>query len=192
MEEKHNTNGTFLLELKRGEATALRSVYEQAYPICAALVLNNTGTKEDAKDVFQEALLVLIQKLKNPDFQLTANIKTYMYAIVRNLWLKKLRNNEKKGLSLVIDEPEINFQLPYDDDFEYKKETEERHDAIEEAFANLGEECKKIITAFYYQKMSLKEIAQWLGYTDHFIKVKKKRCMDALKEKVFDKQPKNQ
>ena len=52
----------------------------------------------------------------------------------------------------------------------------------------MGDDCKKIITAFYFQKLSLKEIADWLDYTDNFIKVKKKRCMDALKAKVFENQ----
>jgi len=90
MEHTHNIDKAFLLELRKGERGAIQAVYEQAYSLCAAFVLNNNGTKDDAKDLFQEALIVLIQKLKIPEFELTANIKTYMYAIVRNLWLKKL------------------------------------------------------------------------------------------------------
>ena len=188
MEDTTNTNKTFLLELKKGESAAIRSVYEEAYPVCASLILNNNGTKEDAKDLFQEALIVLIQKLKMLGFELTANVKTYMYAVVRNLWLKKLRTDNKKGLELVFDEPEINVQLANDITLDYNPEKEEKHAAVEKAFSTMGDDCKKIITAFYFQKLSLKEIADWLDYTDNFIKVKKKRCMDALKAKVFENQ----
>jgi RNA polymerase sigma factor (sigma-70 family) len=191
MDHTHNVSKAFLLELRKGDRVAIQTVYEQTYPLCAAFILNNNGTKEDAKDLFQEALIVLIQKLKIPEFELTANIKTYMYAIVRNLWLKKLRTDSKKGLELIFDEPEMNFQLVGNVDFEYDPKKEEKHEAVETAFSTMGEDCKKIITAFYFQKLSLKEIADWLDYTDNFIKVKKKRCMDALKAKVFGNQPQN-
>ena len=192
MEEKKHITEPFLLELKRGESKAIRLVYEQSYPACAALVLNNNGSTEDAKDLFQEAIIVLIEKLKDKDFQLTASIKTYLYAVVRNLWLKKLRNDEKKGLQLIVDEPNINFQVFEEEHLSRKEEEETQHKMVEAAFSTMNEDCKKIITAFYYLKQSLGDIAEQLGYSDNFIKVKKKRCMDALKEKVFNKQPKNQ
>jgi RNA polymerase sigma factor (sigma-70 family) len=188
MNYKHNAEAAFLMDLRRGEHHAIKAVYEQAYPICSNLIIYNQGTKEDSKDIFQEALLVFIQKLKEPNFQLTASVKTYIYAIVRNLWLKQLRNQGKKGLLLVIDEPEDAFQLPFDETdtgVEDKIENELRHKMIEDAIMQISEDCRKVIMSYYFHKMSLKEIAEMLDYTDSFVKVKKKRCMDALKEKVF-------
>jgi len=192
--DKHNTETAFLVALRRGDTQAIKAVYEQAYPICFNLIIYNQGTKEDSKDIFQEALLVFIQKLKEPSFVLTASIKTYIYAIVRNLWLKHLRNQGKKGLLLVVDEPDEAFQLPFDENdtaIEDKKENELRHTKIEEAIMHISEDCKKVIMSYYFHKMSLKEIAEMLGYTDSFVKVKKKRCMDTLREKVFKELGKN-
>lgn len=188
MNDKHNTEAAFLMNLRRGDSQAIKTVYEQAYPICSNLIIYNQGTKEDSKDIFQEALLVFIQKLKEPNFVLTASIKTYIYAIVRNLWLKHLRNQGKKGLLLVVDEPDEPFSLPFDENeqgIEDKLENELRHTKIEEAIGQISEDCRKVIMAYYFHKMSLKEIGEMLDYSDSFVKVKKKRCMDALKEKVF-------
>ncbi len=176
-----------LLALQKGDSQAIRRVYEEAFPACANLITQNSGSEEDAKDIFQEALLVLIKKLKQADFKLTASIKTFMYAVVRNLWLKQLRKRGKKGLVLVIDEPDNGFQIPEDEDFLTEKKIQEsRHLKIEAAMNNIPEECKKIILNFYFHKLSLKEIAKELEYSDNFIKVKKKRCMDQLKNIVLN------
>ena len=176
----------FLLELKQGNNHAIRRVYEEAFPACSTLILQNSGSIEDAKDLFQEALIICIQKLKKPDFKLTATIKTFLFAIVRNLWLKQLRNKGKKGLVLVIDQPDTSFQLSEEDTLEDKVELETKYIEVEKAMKTLSKECKKIILAYYFHKIALKDIAKQLDYTANFIKVKKKRCMDVLKKRTME------
>jgi DNA-directed RNA polymerase specialized sigma24 family protein len=70
---------------------AIESVYKENYALIQYFVINNNGTEDDARDIFQEAMMVFYEKAKSPDFELTCQIKTYLYSVARRLWLKKLK-----------------------------------------------------------------------------------------------------
>ena len=55
-----------------------------------SLIINNNGTADDAKDIFQEAMIVLYEKARSGTFELSCQIKTYVYSVSRRLWLKKI------------------------------------------------------------------------------------------------------
>jgi RNA polymerase sigma factor (sigma-70 family) len=179
-----------LESIKLGKSQAIRALYENSFSSCARLIMNNSGSLEDAQDLFQEAIIVFIQKLKKPKFQLTASPSTFIYAIVRNLWLKQLRKNGKKAL-LIVDDEEKHLQIPAVEDIEEVYLKENKHLAIEDAIKSLSEECQSIIMHYYFNKLSLGRIAELLNYSKNFIKVKKKRCMDGLKAKVLTKEQKS-
>ena len=56
-----------------------------------AFILNNNGTYDDARDIFQEAMITLYEKAKSESFVLTSQIKTYIYSVCKRLWLKRLQ-----------------------------------------------------------------------------------------------------
>ena len=74
-----------------------------------------------------------------------------------------------------------------DDELTEKKEKEKQLDIVAEVLKDFKEDCQKILTAFYFKKQSMKEIAAAMNYTNQFIRVKKVRCMDALKKKVKER-----
>lgn len=80
--------------LRKNDATAFKRLYKQSFPVVAAYVLQNNGSDQDAEDIFQEAIVILVQNLKKPDFLLTAAPTTYLYSVARNQWLKRLRDNK--------------------------------------------------------------------------------------------------
>lgn len=179
---------TFLNLLKNGDTAAYKELYKSVFPSCSHLILNNNGTMRDARDLFQESLMVLVKNLRKEDFQLTCHIKTYIYSIMRNLWLKRLGKQNKGGLSLEIDEPsDMEYIIIQEDELAAKQEKEKQLDLVAAVLKDFKEDCKKLLTAFYFQKRSLKEIAKMMDYTDQFIRVKKVRCMDALKKKVKER-----
>src|SRR5687767_7786745 len=83
-----------LLQLKNGDSTSFKQLYKTYFPSVALYVKQNMGNTADAEDLFQEAILVLVQKVRQPEFALTSSLKTYLYAIAKNLWLKRLRDNK--------------------------------------------------------------------------------------------------
>jgi len=57
---------------------------------------------------------------------------------------------------------------------------------IGETLEKLGSECKELLISFYYKKMSIKEIAERMNYATAAAKIKKKRCMEAVKNQFED------
>lgn len=179
-------NPVFLKQLQDGENNAIKELYNIAFASCANMITNNSGSIEDARDIFQEALIVFIKNLQTPDFILTAQPKTYLYAVCRNLWLNQLKKLKKTKKNISIDDSNNFVNIIQTDQIEEKKELEVKYELITEILSQLNEDCKELLFSFYYKKMPLKEIALQMNYTSGFVKVKKKRCMDTLKKKVLE------
>jgi len=126
--------------------------------------------------------------LRKENFVLSCGLKTYLYSIMRNLWLKRLNKNKKGGLSLIMDDSsEMEFIIIQEDELAEKHEKEQQLNVVAAVLKDFKEDCRKILTAFYFKKQSMKEIAAAMDYTNQFIRVKKVRCMDALKKKVKER-----
>lgn len=99
--------------LKNQERAAYRLLYQYYYPVVEKFVLRNNGTKADAGDVFQDTMVVLWRQVSRDDFVLTASLKTYIYAISQNLWLKRLQK-AKRGMHIGLESlPEGDAEFPF-------------------------------------------------------------------------------
>lgn len=173
--------------LRLGDNRAFEQLYRQHYRAAADFVKANSGNEQDARDVFQEALLVLVKKARDPQFRLTAESGAYLLAVVRKHWLYHLRSRHAH--------PEIptassdHLPDPGSDEVEAQlseKTISERHRAVQQLLEHLGPNCQQLLQYAYWQRLSAAEMAQLMGYTESFIKVKKHRCMAALREKIKD------
>src|SRR5688572_29740176 len=89
-------------DLKKRNNAAYDLLYSFYYPTIERFVKRNSGTSDDAKDVFQETIIVLLDKVPKEDFVLTSSIKTYIFAVASNIWLKRLRE-AKRTMKLPLD-----------------------------------------------------------------------------------------
>jgi RNA polymerase sigma factor (sigma-70 family) len=90
------SDNTLLDKLKAEDNSSFELLYKFYFPTVASYIKQNLGSNQDAEDIFQEAIIVLLQKVRKTDFVLTSSLKTYLYAIAKNLWLKRLRDNKMK------------------------------------------------------------------------------------------------
>jgi len=158
-------------ENKLGEV--YKTLYK-AFPPIKSWIVKNSGTKQDAEDVFQETLLVLCINCKKENFILTANIATYLTAIAKNIWYSNLR---KRGKSGHVETDEID---KYDIDFQI---VEEKFTLAEQAFNLLGDKCKSLLEKFYVLKMSFEKISKDLDFsTAQIAKNQKYRCLQKAKD----------
>ena len=69
------------------EKALYKYVYDNVYPIVKKYIIDNNGTLEDAQDTFQDALLILIEKIKNNSFKVIRNNYTssMIFKISKNL-----------------------------------------------------------------------------------------------------------
>ncbi|MCB0709536.1 MAG: sigma-70 family RNA polymerase sigma factor [Chitinophagaceae bacterium] len=152
-----------------------------------SLILNNNGNSDEARDIFQEAMIVVYEKAISGSFELHCQLKTYIYSVCRRLWLKRLQQLQRYG-SLVENVEET---VTVDEDLE----VHEKHNAdfimMEEAMNKIGEPCKSLLDAYYIQKKNMLEIAVDFGYTNaDNAKTQKYKCLVRLK-KLFFAQYKN-
>ncbi|MDQ1152448.1 RNA polymerase sigma factor (sigma-70 family) [Sphingobacterium zeae] len=76
--------------IKDGNSFAIDAIYKRYYPSISHMILQNNGREDEAKDIFQEAVIVLYDKVSKGNFELSSKLKTYLYSICRRLWLKQL------------------------------------------------------------------------------------------------------
>lgn len=165
--------------IKLGNDAILKYWYNRDYSYISSYILKNNGTLDDAKELFQDAFMVVYQKIVDDTFKLNASIKTFLYAVARNLWLKKLRDNSK--LLDVTDD--INEVQMADITPEYDWETDEQEQKIIEQLNKLGANCQKILKFYYFDKKRLREITKLLSYKDEkSAKNAKYKCMQQLRK----------
>jgi RNA polymerase sigma factor (sigma-70 family) len=165
---------------------AIRFLYRTYYHITAAYIRQNSGTAEDAEDIFQEVVLLFIDIIKKDKFRGESSVGTFLYALTRNIWLNELN---KRGKSKLREEKfEKGKEITSLDvshliaDREVKKELMTLVDT-------LGETCKKILLAFYFENQTMREILNSLSYeNEQVVRNKKYKCLKQL-EQIMTSRP---
>ena len=176
-----------LKAIGNNEKAAIEAVYKENFSLIQHFVVSNNGSEDDALDVFQEAMMVLYEKSRNPEFELTCQIKTYLYSVSRRLWLKKLQQSRR------IESQVENFDriVPVEEDLEEHEKLNQQYLIMRTAMGKIGEPCKSLIEAFYVHRKNMHEIAGYFGYTNaDNAKNQKYKCLVRLK-KLFFAQYKN-
>lgn len=159
--------------IKKGDEKTLGVLYKKYYRMMTHMVLSNNGTEQEAKDIYQEALVVFWQKTVSGKLVLTSKISTYLYSICQNLWRKELER--KKRLS-----------HEEKDSSEYQSfESEEKARIIRECLNQLDETCRKTLMYYYFDGLSMQDIADKLGFANtDTAKTKKYKCKKKLDDLV--------
>lgn len=152
-------------------------LYHKYQASISGMVQRNSGNEADAMDVFQEGLVALWTNVSQCKFKLEnkASISTYLYTLCRNIWISRLR--KRKYTQPIEDNPGVEV-LDTEEDSLYHQ----RIGKLEQTFEKLGAASKKLLLLFYYQKASLKEIAESMDLTAATAKNTKYRCMKKLRE----------
>ena len=171
--DKEMSEAELFERVKEGDEKALEFLYKKYYRMMTKLVITNSGTEEEAKDVFQDALVVFWQKARSGNLVMTAKISTYIYSVCQNLWRKEL--DRKKRLS--NEEKDVAVKMDLD--------TPEREKIIAKCLSQIGETRRKVLTYYYFDDMSMQEIADRLGFANtDTAKTKKYKCKQKLDELI--------
>ncbi len=157
----------------KGDEKALEFLYKKYYRMMTKLVITNSGTEDEARDIYQDALIVFWQKATSGKLVLTSKISTYIYSICQNLWRKEL--DRKKRLSNEEKDSPVSLDT----------ETAERDKIILQCIEQLGDTCKKVLMYYYFDEMSMQDIADVLGFANtDTAKTKKYKCKKKLDDLV--------
>ncbi len=177
-----------ILGLGAGDRQALDKLYTIHYPSVLHMVTKNSGSNQEAEDLFQDAVLVLYDKAKSGDFELNCRLNTYIYSVCRRLWLKQLKLKNRLPSESYLEGHSLEF---VDLDIQEHLETEAQFQKMKQALSQLGDPCQNILQDFYIRGMSMQQIGEKYGYTNaDNAKNQKYKCLQRLKKFFFqhDKQ----
>ena len=164
--------------IKANDEDALKSLYEDNYFKIEMYVLNNNGTSQDAKDIFQEAFIAVWRNIQLDKFypENEGALQGYIYRIAKNKWLDHLRSaHYKKTIKLKDAENSLTEDELPDEEVQYISE-------VKKKFRELGKNCREVLARFYYKKQSMKTIAEEFKWTEATAKNNKYRCLQRLRE----------
>jgi RNA polymerase sigma factor (sigma-70 family) len=181
------TDDALIAAIRSGDERALAHLYRLHWPMVSHFVLQNSGTEDDAQDVYQEGVMVFYEKVRDGSLELSCQIKTYLYAVCRRLWLKRLTSKSRFGVRLLEDEEHgPNLNTGAEEDLLAAEEQDRRFDTMSEALNQLGEPCRSLIEGFYLLDKSMQDLTAEFGYTNaDNAKNQKYKCLVRLKKLFF-------
>ncbi|PZX14955.1 RNA polymerase sigma factor (sigma-70 family) [Breznakibacter xylanolyticus] len=160
---------------------ALNCLYKN-YPAFKTKFIKTGGAKIDAEDIFQQALLILIEKLLDEKFTLKCSLNTFLFSICKNLTNEHFRN-KGKTIPFVADHESAEFDVNIDTFIEREK----KHNTLNSVLNQMGERCMKILSMYYAQGLSMAEMAKYIGLkSETSAKTQKYKCLMKARELVSE------
>jgi len=179
------TDAVLIEGLRQQDSNCIKVLYKELYPVARSIVERNSGNQEDVKDVLQDGLMVLLKTSMNPAFTLQSSLKTFFFAICKNIWRQRL---ERKARFLYQNDFEVNEeQVEYTfEENELMEENLEKIRMYQLHFFELSKDCQKLLELFC-NKVPLKKIAATMGFKDvKYAKTRKYMCKNFLRKKIMN------
>lgn len=164
-----------ITHLRNRDNAAYSLLYTFYYPGIERFVKMNSGTPADAQDVFQETIMVLLDKVPKEDFILTSSIKTYITAIASNIWLKRLRDAKR----ITRLDPDYELEHMTLSEWEYKEESRIRRNFLQRIFERMTRHCVVFLTKTFLTGASREKLIEEMGYKNpHTFDNQKYKCLE--------------
>lgn len=192
MHEKNILNKNFLVQeelvkaIQANDDGVLESLYQENYYKTEKYIIDNSGSVEQAKDTFQEAFIAVWENVQNNKFipKNETALNGYLYTVAKNKWLDFLKSSRFKKTN-ALDSHNYKIKSDGGDLDEQEENNISRLEKVTGYFYDLDQACKKLLTVFYYESKSLREIAAELNITEASARNKKYRCIEKLRALVI-------
>jgi RNA polymerase sigma factor (sigma-70 family) len=157
---------------------SIEQLYREAFPIVCKAVARLGGDLDAAKDIFHDALIIYLEKERDPAFQIKISAAAYVTGIARILWIRKFKNESRTiGLDDLDQHLKISDEvLPAEDTPQAK---------LLSHLISTGKKCLELLQAFYYEQRSMQEIAEQFNYkTRHSATVQKHKCIEKVRSEI--------
>jgi RNA polymerase sigma factor (sigma-70 family) len=175
---KDYTDNEIIECLRNRQSYVVSYISDRYMPMIRLMVYQKGGSVEDSKDIFQDGLMIMLEKIDNKDFVLTCKFKTFLYCVCENLWKAVLVKRQAATNYL-------SRRVENDSDTDFTEVMDKKlYEAIFwDVFEDLDDSSKKILK-LYWQEFSPQEIADKLGFTNGYVRKKKCEAQAELTAKV--------
>jgi RNA polymerase sigma factor (sigma-70 family) len=161
--------------LHRNDPVTVRAIYAKHFPAVRHYVVHNSGTANDAQDVFQEAMTTLWMNVKEGRMIPESDPGGFLFRVAKNKWLDVVRSAAHKHMKVVHDERSLEQRADAQDDIEG------RIVRLRAVYAKLDDKCRSVLDQFYFERKDLAAIASAMGVEEESIRTIKYRCMMKLR-----------
>lgn len=168
-----------MLEIEESPVTTreslIRECYEEVFPVAAAYAHRQGGNIEEAKEVFQVALMIYYEKLVDSEFEPKRNHHSYLFGIFKNQWSKHQFTAR------------LTTSLGEYDQRDHRDPEIQKHRLLL-FLRQSGQRCMDLLQSFYYEKTSMKKLADRFGYrSERSATVQKYKCLEKVRNEVKQK-----
>ena len=168
--------------LKGKDEKVLGNLYKEALPMVITYVTKNQGSVDEAKDIFQDAVIRFYKSVKSGAFQEKCSINTFIFGISRNLWI-----NYTKQKSRMVSDDTIKFEQD-SANLEEDLVSEEKVNILNKLLDLLGEKCQKLLRYTVYDGLSMREIVTLMGFSSEDVaKTNNYRCRQKMLKLVKER-----
>ena len=187
---KMDTQLALIEAIKSNDSVALKSLYTANYYKVETMIIKNSGSREHAKDIYQEAFITLWKNVKNDLFipQSETALQGYLYQIAKNKWMDLINSKTFKKTTVFKNEQQITASSDSKENADHEAQLNEKIENMMKLFKEMGQPCKGLLTAFYFDKKSLRTIAADFKIEENTARNNKYRCMEKLRKMIL--QPK--
>ena len=181
-----HTDQRYITGLLQNDTALVRDIYNRFAGKVKGYILQNSGSEDDAADIFQESLIDIYQQALHKGLQLTCPFESFLLLVCKRKWLNELKKRGRQGVTKdpddVYDLGEDVFALA-----EQLQVQEEKASLFMNMFQKLGERCREIINKCLGNKPQDK-VAEELGVSYAYLRKKKSECMAELIKLIKTKQ----
>lgn len=160
----------------------IKAIYRDHFESLSWYVMNNSGSRQDAEDIFQEVIVAFIDLVQKDKFRGESTVKTFLFSLNRFTWLNELK---RRGRASAREEKYERGQERVEADTSEVIADREGKAEVIRLVGELGETCRKILLLFYYENLSMKEILETMHYeNEQVVRNKKYKCLKQLEQMV--------
>jgi RNA polymerase sigma factor (sigma-70 family) len=156
-------------------STVLNHLYKTALPKITRFITRNNGDEEEAKDIFQDAVVALFNTVKMNKYDPKREIEGFLYYVAKNLWINRVKKKNKQidiRDTETISESESPLALII---------TDEKQVAMQMLMEKIGVQCKELLRYTMHDRLSMKELALKMGFAGETVaKTAHYRCKQKL------------
>ncbi len=153
-------------------------LYKIAFPAVAKFVSKRGGSFDEAKDVFQDALVIYYEKSVAGAISISTSENAYLVGVAKHLWHKKFKDSNRN----------IALENVLDGDLQDYGAEQLSEDKILRFLETAGKKCMDMLKSFYYNKVSMEEFAESFRFGSvRSATVQKYKCLEKVRESVKEK-----
>lgn len=166
--------------LRNGNRASYETLYKENFASVEKFITKNSGTIDDAKDIFQDTLFVLIEKLRADNFELTASLKTYIIAISKNLWFKKLRYQsyyrQTEFSEALSNKFNSEISLSINDEKSYWEK-------LQTYLSKITAHCNHLLQSMFFENKNIEAIQkEYCYFSRHNAQNQKHKCIEQVRK----------